>query len=84
MSISVKDVDGIRGADVGEFEIVIFLECPSIEGYGSILTKMSRHSIAGAVHCFFSEADAPLARPLIKVLEQCDQTVPEILKRLAS
>ncbi|ONK77627.1 uncharacterized protein A4U43_C02F8780 [Asparagus officinalis] len=82
--MSLKDMDSIVGLDVEEFEIVIFLECPSTEVYVAILKNMARYCIAGAVHCLFSKSDASLAQPLIKVLEQCDQAVPESLKSFDS
>lgn len=63
--------------------MVMFVNLPtSIEGYVYVLTRMTLHSINGALHSFFCEVDAPLAQPLIKVLIQCGQGVLRVLQNL--
>lgn len=81
VAVSVMDKDHINMCqNIEEFEIVIFVDFPSIDGYTGILTKMARHSVDGAMHIFLHEADVLSAGPLIKLLEQCSQPVPETLK----
>ncbi|RWR83475.1 DNA/RNA helicase [Cinnamomum micranthum f. kanehirae] len=80
-AVTVMDKDRISMCqNIEEFEIVIFVDFPSVDGYTGILTKMARHSVDGAMHIFLHEADVLSAGPLIKLLEQCSQPVPETLK----
>lgn len=81
VAVSVIDKDHISMCqNIEEFEIVIFVDFPSIDDYRGILTKMARHSVDGALHIFLHEADVLSAGLLIKLLEQCSQPVPETLK----
>lgn len=80
----MKDKENVLKADMEEFEIVMFVDLPSIEDYVEILTRIARHSVTGALHSFFWKADAPLSQPLIIVLEQCGQMVPEVLRSFDS
>ncbi|XP_072981082.1 DEAD-box ATP-dependent RNA helicase 14 [Typha angustifolia] len=77
--ISVKD-----GEDIEKFEIVVVVDFPSIEDYVDILTRTARHSVVGILHSFFCKADTPVAQPLIEVLMQCGQIVPEEIRNLGS
>ncbi|KAJ8640059.1 hypothetical protein MRB53_016753 [Persea americana] len=81
VAVSVMDKDHISMCqNIEEFEIVIFVDFPSIDDYTGILTKMARHSVDGGLHIFLHEADVLSAGPLIKLLEQCSQPVPKTLK----
>uniref|UniRef100_A0A6V7QY72 DEAD/DEAH-box helicase domain-containing protein n=1 Tax=Ananas comosus var. bracteatus TaxID=296719 RepID=A0A6V7QY72_ANACO len=83
--ILVKDRESIPIVDVEQFEIVIIVDFPlTIGEYTEILTRTARHSVIGILHSFFCKVDAALARPLITVLEQCRQVVPEALRSLDS
>lgn len=78
--VTVKDNENVLKSDVEEFEIVMFVDLPSIEVYVEILTRIARHAVTGVLHSFFCKADAALSQPLINVLEQCGQMVPEVLR----
>ncbi|XP_058087440.1 ATP-dependent RNA helicase DBP3 [Magnolia sinica] len=82
LSVSVMDKEQIGGCtDVGDFEIVVFVDFPSsIDDYVEVLTAMARCSVDGALHSFFCPADMQSAGPLVQVLEQCAQPVPDILR----
>ncbi|OVA04634.1 DNA/RNA helicase [Macleaya cordata] len=79
--VSVTDFKTIKTMDIGGFEVILVVDFPlSIADYVRILTGMARHTVDGVLHSFFCHKDAPLARPLSEVLEQCGQTVPETLR----
>lgn len=81
VAVSVMDKDHLSMClNIEEFEIVMFVDFSSIDDYIGILTKMARHSIDGALHIFLNKVDVLSAGPLIKVLEQCSQPVPETIK----
>ncbi|AEC08147.1 unnamed protein product [Arabidopsis thaliana] len=52
---------------------------PSIEIYTQILTSMARESAHGVLHSYITEKDAASyqAGPLVNVLENCGQNVPD-------
>lgn len=82
-SVSIIDVDQISTANLEEYEIVII---PSfvlpIDSYVHVLTRMARHTINGMLHSFVTKENSALAGPLIEILEQCGQAVPEALRHL--
>ncbi|XP_050282041.1 DEAD-box ATP-dependent RNA helicase 5 [Quercus robur] len=81
--VSMINVDQISTANLEEYEIVIIpsFELP-IESYVHVLTKMARHTVNGALHSFVTKENSALAGPLIEILEQCGQAVPEALRYL--
>ncbi|KAF3773138.1 ATP-dependent RNA helicase, partial [Nymphaea thermarum] len=84
IAVSVVTKEEICKVDVGELETIVFVNLPtSIDEYTQVLAGMARHSVQGVLHSFYSKADASLAGPLINVLEQCQQVVPESLRLLA-
>lgn len=81
--VTVTDHEHLEWMDFEEFELVVITSFPhQIDDYIKILTGMARQSVNGALHSYFCHEDAPLAEPLIKILEQCDQNVPGFLKTL--
>ena len=76
-------VDQISTANLEEYEIVIIpsFELP-IDCYVHVLTKMARNTINGVLHSFVTKENSALAGPLIEILEQCGQAVPEALRYL--
>ncbi|XP_050212218.1 ATP-dependent RNA helicase DBP3 [Mercurialis annua] len=82
-AVSVINEEHISTADLSVFEIVILADfVHSTESYVQILTKMARNTVHGVLHSFITEEDALLAEPLIEILEQCEQEVPEALRTL--
>ncbi|OVA17871.1 DNA/RNA helicase [Macleaya cordata] len=78
--VFVTDTEDVE--KMSEFEIVIIVDFPPlIDNYVSILTRMARHTVNGVLHSFFCQGDAQLAEPLIEILEQCGQSVPETLRK---
>ncbi|XP_015581917.1 ATP-dependent RNA helicase DBP3 [Ricinus communis] len=81
--VSVINAEHISTADLGVYEIIILPNFVlSIDNYIQILTRMARHTTHGILHSFMTEEDALLAGPLIEILEQCGQAVPETLRTL--
>ncbi|CAK7325322.1 unnamed protein product [Dovyalis caffra] len=81
--VSVIDVEHISTTNLAFYETVILPNfIPSIDNYVQILTRMARHSINGNLHSFFTKEDAVIAGPLVGILEQCGQAVPEALRSL--
>ncbi|KAL5709620.1 hypothetical protein ACHQM5_020285 [Ranunculus cassubicifolius] len=81
-TVTVSDVEHIEGIDMEDFEVVILTSFPSeIEDYVKIITGMGRQSVNGALHCCFSEEDAPMAGELIEILQLCHQSVPKFLEK---
>ncbi|XP_042491852.1 probable ATP-dependent RNA helicase ddx5 isoform X2 [Macadamia integrifolia] len=81
--ISVTDKEHLWATDIGEFDVIIVIDFfSSMDDYIKILTRMARHTVNGILHSFFSSENTPLAKPLIELLERCDQTVPIALMRL--
>ncbi|KAJ4971095.1 hypothetical protein NE237_004194 [Protea cynaroides] len=83
--ISVTDKEHLWGTEIGEFEVVIVIDfLSSMDDYVKVLTRMARHTVNGVLHSFFSREDAPLAKPLIEILERCGQTVPNALRNFCT
>ncbi|RDX90580.1 hypothetical protein CR513_27538, partial [Mucuna pruriens] len=81
--VSVIDLGQISTTDIGTYDVVVLPSfVPSMDTYVHILTKMARQSVNGVLHSFLTERDAELAAPLIAVLEQCGQEVPQTLQDL--
>ncbi|XP_059628410.1 uncharacterized protein LOC132271141 isoform X2 [Cornus florida] len=84
-AVLVVDAEQICTADLGEFEVVIIPDfVHSIDSYLQMLTRMARYSVNGMLHSFLTREEAQLVRPLIEILEQCRQTVPESLRNLCN
>ncbi|KAA8534505.1 hypothetical protein F0562_032022 [Nyssa sinensis] len=82
-AVFVIDMEHINTYDLGKFEVVIICDFgPSIDYYIDILTRMARCTVNGKLHSFFTIEDAHMAGPLIEILEQCGQAVPEPLRKL--
>lgn len=63
-----------------DFETVLLPDfVPSIDTYIQILTSMARDSVHGVLHSFLTEKEAAAypAGPLVNVLEDCGQNVPD-------
>ncbi|KAJ6432976.1 hypothetical protein OIU84_020082 [Salix udensis] len=81
--VSVINLEHISTTDLAFYETVILPNfVPSIDNYVQVLTRMARHSINGNFHSFLTKEDAPIARSLMGILEQCGQAVPETLRNL--
>nr|DAD48678.1 TPA_asm: hypothetical protein HUJ06_018615 [Nelumbo nucifera] len=66
-----------------ETSLVVIIDfLPSIDEYIDILTRMLRHTVNGVLHSFFYLEDPQLVKPLVEILEQCDQTVPKAPRNL--
>lgn len=82
-AVSIIDTEHITNTDLGEYGVVIIPDFVlSIDDYLQILSRMARHTINGMLHSFLTKDDAQHAGPLIEILEQCGQTVPEVLRSL--
>lgn len=82
-AVALTDLEHLSTADIGKYDIVILPSfVPSIERYTHILTRMARHSVNGVLHSFLTKADTKLVGPLLKILDQCGQEVPEALRDL--
>lgn len=82
-AVSMIDLEEITTADIGKYNIVVLPSfVPSIDSYAHVLTKMARHSVNGVLLSFLTKEDTKLAGPLIEILEQWRQTVPEALQNL--
>ncbi|XP_019055847.1 PREDICTED: uncharacterized protein LOC104612510 isoform X2 [Nelumbo nucifera] len=83
MVVSVSVKEHVGSMDIEDFEVAIIVDfLPSIDGYTEILTRMARHSVNGVLHSLLCEEDAPVVKPLIEILEQCGQAVPEALRNM--
>ncbi|KAG9459093.1 hypothetical protein H6P81_003601 [Aristolochia fimbriata] len=81
VALSVMDEQKLLSiTDIGDFEVVVLVDFPPFDDYVGILTRMARHSAGGVLHSFFCESDVSSAAPLVKLLEQCTQPVPENLR----
>nr|CBX25398.1 hypothetical_protein [Oryza brachyantha] len=84
-TICSRDWESMTATNFEDFDTVLVADLPpSVDEYTDVLTGASRHVVVGEVHCIFSSADAPLAKPLSQVLTSCGQVVPEFLRKLAS
>ncbi|KAK4279570.1 hypothetical protein QN277_011329 [Acacia crassicarpa] len=82
-AVALIDLEHISTADIRKYDIVILPSfVPSIERYTHILSKMARHSINGVLLSLLTKGDTKHVGPLIKILEQCGQEVPEALRSL--
>ncbi|CAJ1967742.1 unnamed protein product [Sphenostylis stenocarpa] len=81
--VSVIELEHIPTTDIGTYDVVVLPSfVPSIDTYVHILTKMARQSVNGVLHSFLTKRDTELAAPLITVLEQCGQELPQTLQDL--
>ncbi|GMI80562.1 hypothetical protein like AT2G28600 [Hibiscus trionum] len=82
-AVSIIDTEHVSSTDLGEYGVVIVPDfVPSVDVYVKILTSMARHTVNGVLHSFLTKDDARHAGPLIGILEQCGQAVPEELRNL--
>ncbi|XP_058724059.1 ATP-dependent RNA helicase DBP3 [Vicia villosa] len=81
--VTMIDLEDISTADIGMYDAIVLPSfVPTMENYEHILTKMARHSVNGILYGFLTKSDTEHAGPLISILEQCGQEVPETLKDL--
>ncbi|OMO56596.1 hypothetical protein COLO4_35597 [Corchorus olitorius] len=81
--VSIVDTDHISSTDLGEYDVVTIPDFVlSIDDYVQILTRMAQHTVNGVLHTFLIKDDEEHVGPLIKILEQCGQAVPEALRKL--
>ncbi|KAK2400472.1 pre-mRNA-processing ATP-dependent RNA helicase prp5 [Trifolium repens] len=81
--VTMIDLEDISTADIGMYDVVVLPSfVPSMDTYEHILTNMARQSVNGVLHAFLTKSDTELAGPLISILEQCKQEVPETLQDL--
>ncbi|XP_068660128.1 DEAD-box ATP-dependent RNA helicase 20 [Aristolochia californica] len=81
VAVSVIDEQKLFSrTDIKDLEVVVFLDFPPFDEYVRILTTMARQSADGMLHSFFCKANASSAAPLIKLLEECAQPVPDNLR----
>lgn len=74
------DIQQLDTTVMKDFETVLLPDfVPSLDTYVQILTSMARDSVRGLLHSFLTEKEAAKypAGPLVKVLEDCGQSVPE-------
>lgn len=77
------DLEDISTLDIGMYDVIVLPSLvPSMDTYEHILTNMARQSVNGILHGFLTKSDTEHAGPLISILEQCGQEVPETLKDL--
>ncbi|GAU34336.1 hypothetical protein TSUD_20430 [Trifolium subterraneum] len=81
--VTMIDLEDISTADIGMYDVIVLPSfVPSMDTYEHILTNMARQSVNGVLHGFLTKSDTELAGPLISILEQCKQEVPETLQDL--
>lgn len=81
--VSMIDLKHIFTTDIGMYDVIVLPSfVPSMDSYVHILTKMARESVNGVLHSFLTKGDTELAGPLISILEQCGQEVPQTLQDL--
>lgn len=77
------DIEQINSIDLGNYESIFILDAfPPIDKYIQILTGMARHTVNGVLHSFITKEEASVAGPLVEILEQCGQAVPETVRNL--
>lgn len=82
-AVSVISVENIHTTNIEDYEVVIIPDfVPSIDDYVQILTRMARHTVNGVLQSFFTSDNAMLAGPLIGILEECGQAVPDSLRNI--
>ncbi|CAK8571184.1 unnamed protein product [Lathyrus sativus] len=81
--VTMIDLEDISTADIGMYDAIVLPSfVPTMDTYEHILTNMARQSVNGILHGFLTKRDTEYAGPLISILEQCGQEVPETLKDL--
>ncbi|KAL2326692.1 hypothetical protein Fmac_025750 [Flemingia macrophylla] len=82
-AVSAIYLEHLSTTDIGTSDVVVLPSfVPSMDTYVHILTKMARQSVNGVLHSFLTKRDTEIAAPLIAVLEQCGQEVPQTLQDL--
>lgn len=86
MGVLVATAVAARGLDIKNVYHVINYDMPhSIDEYVHRIGRTGRVGNRGKATSFYDpEVDAPLARDLIKILQQADQVIPPWLKEAAS
>ena len=86
MEVLVATAVAARGLDIKNVYHVINYDMPhSIDEYVHRIGRTGRVGNRGKATSFYDpEVDAPLARDLIKILQQADQVIPSWLKEAAS
>jgi len=86
MGVLVATAVAARGLDIKNVYHVINYDMPhSIDEYVHRIGRTGRVGNRGRATSFYdAEVDAPLARDLIKILQQADQFIPSWLKEAAS
>ncbi|VVA93021.1 unnamed protein product [Arabis nemorensis] len=81
------DIEQLDTTVMRDFETVLLPDfVPSIDTYIQILTSMARDSVHGVLHSFLTQKVAASypAGPLVNVLEDCGQNVPEAWRNMYS
>uniref|UniRef100_A0A7S3QTV7 RNA helicase n=1 Tax=Dunaliella tertiolecta TaxID=3047 RepID=A0A7S3QTV7_DUNTE len=74
-----------RGLDVKDIKCVINFDMPhTAEDYVHRIGRTGRAGARGAAYSFFTVSDARLARPIVQILEEAGQNVPQSLQQMAS
>ena len=82
-AVSIIDTEHISSTDLREYGVVIIPDfILSIDDYVQILTRMARQTGNSVLLSFLTKDDAQHAGPLLEILEQCGQAVPEELRNL--
>ncbi|KAL3090970.1 hypothetical protein niasHS_007345 [Heterodera schachtii] len=83
MPILIATEVAARGLDVRDIKYVINFDYPNnAEGYVHRIGRTGRQDKTGTAYTFFTPQDGPKARELVKVLEEANQEVPDVLRRL--
>ncbi|CAI8602031.1 unnamed protein product [Vicia faba] len=81
--VTMIDLEDIATSDIGMYDAIVLPNfVPTMVTYEHILTNMARQSVNGILHGFLTKSDTEHAGPLISILEQCGQEVPETVKDL--
>lgn len=81
---SAVSIEQLAAADIGHFEVEMLPDFAlPMDTYVSILMRMARNFVDRVLLRFLTKEDARLTEPLIKILEQRHQVVPETLVDLA-
>mmetsp|Transcript_17636 Transcript_17636/g.17462 ORF Transcript_17636/g.17462 Transcript_17636/m.17462 type:complete len:211 (-) Transcript_17636:83-715(-) len=84
MPIMIATDVASRGLDVKDVKYVINYDFPgTIEDYVHRIGRTGRAGAHGTAYSFFTADKAKLAKPLIGILREASQPVPEALERLA-
>ncbi|CAA7017734.1 unnamed protein product [Microthlaspi erraticum] len=79
------DIEQLDTRAMRDFETILLPDfVPSFATYVQILTSMARDSVHGVLHSFLTEKEAAKypAGPLVNVLEDCGQSVPEVWRNM--